>query len=241
MLAFNPSLQWVYPSFVLLVFCLMAVVYWARADLRRQIGFIFVWGAIGGLAVGSWHRVDFWNPPSWGDITFLGLYWSPWDALFGGSFSGIATVLVQLFGHKFLVPEAVPPHRKSGHRLRKVIRLAVVLVIGPVCYFWFRWDSLTSAIVVYACGTAVFYSSRRNLRRVVLPGTFFIAVMYGLIVGVFLAVLGNPSELATTISPFYVKHGAVGTGIVLTLFALSYGAFISPLFGWVTNQRYADS
>lgn len=171
MLAVYISPEIAYPSFTMWVLAIWMVIFvvhepWQwQSPMRSQMFLMSACGVVGSLVVGSWHRADFWNPLSVGDVTIWGAYWSPWDSVFGGAFTGITTTLLQLFGGKRLEKEylaeliareshlrGAPFMTQRQRRRRKVIHLASIVLVGLGCYYLLWWDSLTSAIVAYAFG-----------------------------------------------------------------------------------------
>lgn len=223
--------------FLLLVAMAWLAMFWAvrrNKPLRKELFWIGGWSLPGSLLVGAWHRTDFWNPPSWLGYPVIQPVFTMEDELFGLFFAGLVAVLVPFQTGRHLQDQ---PISRRVTRRRKVGWLISSVAAGVAL-------SLTPVNSVVACGVMFFLSTliicyrRTDLRHVAMSGALLAFAAYGMLVGLFLLITPNRAELAQSMCQFYVRHGVLWTGVVLTFWALSFGAWIAVLYPFITNKRF---
>lgn len=224
--------------FLLLVAMAWLAMFWTvrrNKPLRKELLWISGWSLPGGLLVGAWHRTDFWNPPSWLGYPVIRPVFTLEDALFAFFFAGFVSVLVPFQTGRHLqdqpVPRRVTRRRKVGWLISSVATVGLLSLLPPV-------NSVVACGVVFILSTLIICYRRTDLRRVAMSGALLTLAAYGILVGLFLLITPNPAELAQGICQFYVRHGALWTGVVLTFWALSFGAWIAVLYPFITNKRF---
>lgn len=219
-----------YWTFALLV-TLVAFCCYRRTTARQQF-LMGLCGAVGGVFVSQWYRPHFWNPPSVLDTQMFGLYVAIEDMVFGTAFTVIVTVLCQLFaGQRLILAGRQEPSSK------KVFVLVAALVATILCYRALGWNPIWATSVGFLAGAATLYALRPDLGWVGLLGAFLTLGLYTFVVGAFVLLAPNRTELATSICRFYVTHGPWMTTLALGIFALSYGALIAPLYPFIANKQ----
>ncbi len=193
-------------------------------------------GAIGGVLISQLFRPSFWDPPSVWAVQLGPLYLTIEDALFGGLFAGIVSVLPQVLGWRLGFLEEV--FVSGQRRLEKIATLVSVLFVGLTCFLLLPMSSVGVASITFLVGAWLLCLYRRDLWRVAFMGGLVTLFLYALLLTSFLAVVGNREELALDFCQFYVTRGAFSTGLTLAFFAFAFGAFVVPLYAWGRNQRF---
>lgn len=202
--------------------------------LRTQVIFMSCWGGVGGVLAGAWHRQDFWNPPTvWGYPDGSPLLTAE-DFLFGLAFAGIASVLFLLVTAMRL--EEGLPNGVQVSRPKKIVALFAPFGIG-FAFYLSGLNSIVSGGAVFLIGTVAICLTRRDLLWSAILGSLFVAGFYVFLLGLFLKEQPNSAELARDLCQFYVRNGAVKTSQVLLWWALTYGAWMTVLYPFITNKR----
>lgn len=219
-----------YLSFAVLCFLAWAgiLVFWSGANWKAQL-WMTGWGMVGGPLINWAYQTDFWQPIQ----TYT---WLPLESmLFGGSFLGIVTVFTLMLASAILVPQS----RQTVSRYVKVGILAGTVATMLLVYY-FGGNSIATTIVGCTAGAMVIGYSRPDLIRLIWRGALVSVVALAVLVGGFLfGVADNADALGRELSSFYARHGALGTGFVLFLWAVAFGAFFGPFYPWAKNLEFA--
>lgn len=218
-----------------------AVYFWLlpRVD-RPQMRWMSLCGAIGGVLISQLFRPSFWDPPSVWAVQLGPLSLAIEDALFGGFFAGITSVLPQLFGWRLrpLEETFVTAFVSRQRRLEKIMTLLSVVLAGSLCFQLLPMNSVGAVSATFLVGAGLLCLYRNDLWKVAFMGGLVTLLVYGLLLTSFLAVVGNREELALDFCQFYVTQGAFSTGLTLAFFAFGFGAFVVPLYAWGRNRHF---
>lgn len=227
-----------YWLFLALVAMAWLAIFWSvrrNKPFRKQLLWISTWSIPGGLLVGAWHRTDFWNPPSWLGYPVIQPSFALEDALFGFCFAGFASVLVPFLTGRNLQDQ---PVGRRVTRRRKVGGLISTVATAGLLFLLPLMNSVVACSWVFLLSTLIICYRRTDLRHVAMSGALLTLVAYGMLVGLFLLIAPNPAELAQGMCQFCVRHGVLWTGVVLTFWTMTFGAWVSVLYPFIANKRF---
>lgn len=219
-----------YPVWSGVFLALWLLLYWYRADIRRQMLVISIIFGLGGMVSEKIFIKDWWHPH-----TITGTPIGVEDFVIGFSIAGIAAVIYEILFRRRLSARKKTDAARHGR-----IFLSAFALLFLAFFYILKLSSFYAAILAYMCGIAYLAANRKDL--------IFDSVISGLLL---MAIGSAVYYLLEILYPgfiqsfWYLKDTWYSTlifGIPTAEYIWFFftGAFIGPLYEFLNGSRLSS-